>query len=109
MTIWTKLKTAVGISPKETGVVGVRFTEMILVIKPNEVATIAVAPGSEIIVTGFAGTIWLTVEGQSYDYRIRNGDVAKIEGFGKIVMQSLSSNVPSKIHISYQPPKVAVH
>jgi hypothetical protein len=109
MTIWKKIKTAVGLRQKEIGVIGVRFTEMILVIKPNEVASIMVAPGSEIVVTGFAGTIWLTVEGQSYDYRIRNGDVARIEGFGKIVMQSLSLNVPSKIHIAYQPPKVALH
>ena len=97
------------ISPRlEPGLL-VKFHEMILIVDPHTLATINPPMGSQLIVTGYAGILWITVEGSQDDYKIRNGESAKIPGGGKVVIQPLTAHVPCRLHVVYEPPPRITH
>ena len=83
--------------------------EMILIIEPQKTASLNVPKGARLSVTGFAGVLWITVEGHRDDYRIKNGDTAKIPGGGKVVIQAMTTNIPCRLHVVYEPPPLVIH
>ena len=82
----------------------VKFRELILIIQPGKTATLDVPKGSQLTVTGYAGALWITVEGSIYDYKIKNGETAKIPGGGKVVIQAMTTTVPCRLHVVYEKP-----
>ena len=78
----------------------VRANELIFVLQPNETAALNAPPGSSVTLVGLSGLIWVTVEGNLYDYRVRNGETLEIPGSGLLVFQSLTQNVPGRIQVS---------
>ncbi len=87
----------------------VKFREMILIIDPQTTATIKVPKGASLTVTGYAGVLWITAEGCPNDYKIKNGETVKIAGGGKVVIQALTTHVPCRLHVVYQPSLPTVH
>ncbi len=85
------------------------FKEMILIIQPHQTATLYTDPGSRMVVTGFSGTVWITVLGNPIRYTIKHGETLRIPGYGKIIMHSISQNVPGKLHVCYSPGQASVH
>jgi formylmethanofuran dehydrogenase subunit D len=109
MNLLKLIKNVVIFNRKPSNAIDVEFREMVLIINPHATASMTVAKGSEIEVTGQAGTVWVTAEGNPIDYQVRNGDTVKIHGSGKIVMQSLAEHVPGRLLVTYQPPMRATH
>ncbi len=87
----------------------INFKEMILIIEPREVAVLVIRPGAEMIVTGFAGTVWINVAGDPTRYIVKHGETFKVPAHGKVTIGSAADYVPGRIHIKHLPEKSLIH
>lgn len=86
-----------------------QFKELILIIEPRASATLIAEPGSETVVSGFAGAVWIQVGDRESGYTVKHGESFKIPGHGKIVFWAATQNVPCRLHVSYRPPPSTIH
>ena len=85
------------------------FKEMIVVIGPRSSAFFYTEPGSETILTGFAGSVSVEVEDRDFENIVRHGETFKVPGSGKIVLRSMTESVPCRIHVEYRPSGHRMH
>ena len=102
------IKRAVGFA-RPNNCVPVNFKEMILIIEPREVAVLVIRPGAEMIVTGFAGTIWITVDGDPARYVVKHGETFKIPAHGKVTIRSVAEHVPGRLHVKHVTEQCLIH
>lgn len=107
MNLWNYIKEA--IHGRSAEYIQTKFNEMILIIAPRHTATLIAEPGSETIVSGFAGSVWIQVQGRELGYTLKHGDTYRIPATGKIVFWAATENVKCRVHVIYYPPAPVIH
>jgi hypothetical protein len=102
MTVFNRLARMIGFNSNAERAVEMKFSELILILQPGEIATLNFSRGSEVTFTGFAGTLWITGENYPTDYRLKNGQTIIMECVGQLVIQALTQTVPCKLHVVHK-------
>lgn len=102
------LKNTIGLGRSES-VVPIEFREMILIIQPRECAVLWVKPGSTLIVSGFAGTMRISTPKDPVGMTVKHGQSLNLNLHGKIIIESLASHVPGRLHVVYQWERSDIH